>query len=115
VPPHHRPRKSPGAQPLTSPRDQYIALEMAIWSRGDQALAGLVHHSDRAVNTWPSVTPSVTTVWVGYAGSRDWPTSESVVVACPLVSDGQRDGSLADAREGFHKLRIPGFQREDWQ
>jgi putative transposase len=23
------------------------ALEMAIWSRGDQALAGLVHHSDR--------------------------------------------------------------------
>ena len=23
------------------------ALEMAIWSRGDRALAGLVHHSDR--------------------------------------------------------------------
>jgi putative transposase len=25
------------------------ALEMAIWSRGDRALAGLVHHSDRGV------------------------------------------------------------------
>jgi len=26
VPPHHRSRKSPGAQPLTSQRDQYRAL-----------------------------------------------------------------------------------------
>ena len=33
------------------------ALEMAIWRRQAQ-LDGLVHHSDRAANTWPSATPS---------------------------------------------------------
>ena len=35
------------------------ALEMAIWSRRAADLAGLVHHSDRGVqtSTWPSGTP----------------------------------------------------------
>jgi putative transposase len=34
------------------------ALEMAIWSRGDRSLAGLVHHSDRGVQGGLSATPS---------------------------------------------------------
>jgi putative transposase len=33
------------------------ALEMAIWHRQGR-LDGLVHHSDRGVNTWPSATPN---------------------------------------------------------
>jgi putative transposase len=34
------------------------ALEMAIWSRREQDLDGLVHHSDRGVSTCPSSVPN---------------------------------------------------------
>jgi putative transposase len=44
------------------------ALEMAIWQRHG-GLDGLVHHSDRAANIWPSATPSA---WPRRGQSPRW-------------------------------------------
>ena len=44
------------------------ALEMAIWARRGE-LEGLVHHSDRAANTYPSATPNA---WPRRGQSPRW-------------------------------------------
>lgn len=68
------------------------ALEMAIWSRGDAALSGLVHHSDRGVQ---------------YLAIR---YTERLAEADALSSVGSRgdsyDNALAETVNGLYKAEL---------
>jgi putative transposase len=62
------------------------ALEMAIWRRR-AGLEGLVHHSDRAANIWPSATPNA---WPRPAPSPRW-----VPAATPTTMPWPRPSSAS--------------------
>jgi putative transposase len=62
------------------------ALEMAIWRRR-AGLEGLVHHSDRAANIWPSATPS--------ASPKPAPSPRWVPAATPTTMPWPRPSSAS--------------------
>jgi putative transposase len=72
------------------------ALEMAIWSRGDRSLAGLIHHSDRGVQ---------------YLAIRYTERLEDAGVVNSVGSRGDSyDNALAETVNGLYKAELINHQ-----